>query len=146
MVLQLRRRAGIVKSRRPATAIPPPTARNLSSGRLSAALVAAVVLTVRVEVTAVADVTLIGLVIVQVGASVAPLGLVVTEQLRVTLPVNPPAGVTEMVDVLLVVAPGVAMVIGPLLVRPMPAAALRTIGTLSGELLTLPCVAVTTAV
>jgi hypothetical protein len=42
----------------------------------------------------------------KVGASTAPVGLDVSAAVRATLPVKPPAGVTLMVDVFAVVAPG----------------------------------------
>jgi acyl dehydratase len=50
----------------------------------------------------------------QVAGSLAAVGLI--EQVRATAPVNPPEGVTVMVEVLPVVAPGLT-VIGPLFVR-----------------------------
>jgi hypothetical protein len=41
-----------------------------------------------------------------VGASVAPVGLCVMAAVNVTLPVNPPAGVTVIVEAFPVVTPG----------------------------------------
>lgn len=66
-------------------------------------------LTVRVEVTAPEPETMavVGLRL-QVAGLVAPVGPV-TEQARATLPVKPPDGVTEMVEVLPVVAPPVRL-------------------------------------
>lgn len=93
-VRQLRRRAGIPKKSRQATAMPPPAAKNLSSGCWRAPLVAAVVKTVRVEVVDVLD----GLRL-QVGIFEAPLGELAIEQLRATLLENPLAGTTVMVEV-----------------------------------------------
>jgi hypothetical protein len=52
----------------------------------------------------------------QVAGLVAPAGLVVTEQLRVTAPVKPLVGVTLIVEVLPVVAPA-ATLIAPALLR-----------------------------
>jgi hypothetical protein len=68
--------------------------------------VVAVESTVSVEVTAAVPVTSgeVGLRL-QVAGLVAPLGPV-TAQVRFTVPVNPPDGVTEMTEVLFVVAPG----------------------------------------
>ena len=79
-----------------------------------APVVAAVVVTVNVPAAA-APVIFTGDVEpkLKVGASAAPLGLVARAAVRVTLPVNPPLGVTVMVVVLLVVAPGELMVIAP---------------------------------
>jgi hypothetical protein len=62
---------------------------------------------VSMEVTGVAPETAPGCATEQVGGSIAPVGLAVTAQARVTLPVNPPPGVTVMVEVPL--APGDAM-------------------------------------
>ena len=73
-----------------------------------------VVVTVTVAVTAVALTTLTELVTPQVAGLTAPDGMVVTAQLRLTMPVNPPLGVTLMVDVLPEVAPA-AMEMLPLL-------------------------------
>jgi predicted secreted protein len=52
----------------------------------------------------------------QVAGLVAPVGTVVTVQVRLTVPVNPFAGITVMVDVLPVVALA-SKVMGPLFVR-----------------------------
>jgi hypothetical protein len=52
-----------------------------------------------------------------VGGSVAPFGLEVRVAVNVTLPVNPPLGVTVIVDVFPVVAPGELTVMAPPLVR-----------------------------
>ena len=74
-------------------------------------MVGAVVETVRVAVAAPALVTLTGLVVpkLNVGGYCAPGGLDVRVAASVTLPVKPPAGVTVIVDVFPVVAPGVVM-------------------------------------
>jgi hypothetical protein len=80
--------------------------------------VAAVVLIVSVDVPAPAAVMLTGVALkLKVGRSVAPEGLVAIAAVRATLPVKPPLGVTVMVVVLPVVAPGGLMVIAPPLVR-----------------------------
>ena len=77
-------------------------------GYAKALLVAAVVLMVRVAVSAVAPVILTGLVVpkLKVGGSLPPVGPDVTEAVSVTLPVKPPLGVTVTVEVFPVVAPG----------------------------------------
>ena len=63
---------------------------------------------VRVAEPAAAPVIVTGLVVpkLKVGKLVAPVGLEVTAAASVTVPVNPPAGVTVMVEVFPVVAPG----------------------------------------
>jgi hypothetical protein len=73
--------------------------------------VAAVVEMVRVAIPAEAPVMLAGLVDpkLNVGASSAPDGPEVMEAVRVTAPVKPPLGVTVMVEVFPVVAPGTRM-------------------------------------
>src|ERR1700756_2759798 len=142
---QLRRRAGIPNSRRPAIVTPPPTAKNLSRGRWRAPLVAAVEVIVIVVVTEPVPVMLTVDGIEQVGVLVAPIGLLVSEQLMLTVPVNPPTGLTVMVEVLPVVAPGVR----PVRFVPAtenPAAGFRVTGTLRTWLVVLPSVAVTSAV
>ena len=45
----------------------------------------------------------------KVGGSKAPLGLVVRAAVRATLPVKPPVGVTVIVEILPVVAPGATL-------------------------------------
>jgi hypothetical protein len=86
--------------------------------RTSAALVAAVVVTVRLADPAEEPVILTGLVEpkLKVGGSLAPVGLAVSAAVSATLPKKPPLGVTVIVDVLPVVAPGLTMIL-PLLVR-----------------------------
>ena len=95
MARQLRRRAGIPKKSRQATAIPPPTAKNLFNGWLKAALLELVVM-VSVEVPAVVPVML-----TEVGERLqaTPPEVGATAQVRGTLPVNPLPGVTETVAV-----------------------------------------------
>ena len=77
-------------------------------GYTRVALVAAVVEMVRVAVPAVVLVMLTGVVDpkLKVGGYWAPAGLDVRAAIKATLPVKPPAGVTVMVDVFPVVAPG----------------------------------------
>jgi hypothetical protein len=78
-------------------------------GRLALAAVAAVVEIVRVAVTGAVPVTFAGLVEpkLNVGGSMAPLGLAIMAAVSVTAPVNPPAGVNVIVEVLPIVAPRV---------------------------------------
>ena len=64
-----------------------------------AAVVSAVLFTVRVAVTAVVPVIVGGVVTRQVGISVAPAGLLVTAHASATALVKPPLGVTVIVDV-----------------------------------------------
>jgi hypothetical protein len=92
--------------------MPPPGIKNF----LIAPVVVAVVVTVT---TAVAEAPLIlkeGALTEHVGGAVGLTKAVVTEQLSATVPVNPPEGVTVIVDVFPVVAPA-ATVIPPLLLR-----------------------------
>jgi hypothetical protein len=79
-------------------------------------VVDAVVLTIKVPVPAEAPVMLTGdeLPKLNVGGSVAPLGLDVRAAVNVTLPVNPPLGVTVIVEVLPVVAPELTVMLPPL--------------------------------
>jgi hypothetical protein len=81
---------------------------------------AAVVEMVRVAVPAAAPVMLTGLVEpkLKVGGSSAPLGLEVTAAVSATLPVKPPDGVTAMLEVFPVVAPGVTVTAVPVIVKP----------------------------
>ena len=83
--------------------------------------VGAVVLMVRVAVPAVLPAMLTGLVEpkLSVGMSIAPVGLEVTAAVSTTLPVNPPLGVTVMVEVLPVATPGPEMTTpDPVIVKP----------------------------
>jgi hypothetical protein len=88
-------------------------------GYSSAALVGAVVEMVSVAVAAVVPEMLTGVVEpkLKVGGYCAPDGLVAKTAVSATLPVKPPAGVTVMVDVLAVVAPGVTVTEVPLIVK-----------------------------
>jgi hypothetical protein len=103
----------MIKNSTPATSAPPVACHG---GRLSpetAALhppeLAAVVETVSVAVPAEVPVMLTGVVDpkLKVGRETAPAGLLAITAVRATLPVNPPLGVTVMVEVLPLVAPGV---------------------------------------
>ena len=111
---QLRRRLGMPKRKTSARAVPPADGQNSLLVRLRA-LVGAVVETVNVEVSAEVPVmsTEAGERL-QVAGSLAAVG--VTAQVKATVPVNPPDGVTLMVDVLPEVAPAVTVML-PLLVR-----------------------------
>ena len=75
------------------------------------AVVVAVEATVSVDVTAAVPVMLTGDGILQVTGLVAPVGADVTVQLTATLPVNPLVGVTEMVEVFPLVAPGAMLML-----------------------------------
>lgn len=104
---------------RQANVAPPAAYQGVSRslGRTKDAVVGAVVATVRVPVPFEAPVMLTGDVAPKpkVGGSTAPDGLDARIAVRVTLPVKPPLGITVIVAVLPVVAPG-AMVMLPLLV------------------------------
>jgi hypothetical protein len=80
-------------------------------GYARAALVAAVVETVRVAVPAVVPVMPTGVVDpkLKVGGYWAPAGLDVRAAVNATLPVKPPLGVTVIVEMFPVVAPGVTV-------------------------------------
>jgi hypothetical protein len=80
---------------------------------------AAVVEMVRVAVPGLTPVMLTGLVEpkLKVGGYWAPDGLEVTAAVSVTLPVNPPLGVTEIVEVFPMVAPGATETAVPLTVK-----------------------------
>ena len=88
-------------------------------GWTRAALVAAVVEMVSVAVPAVVPVMPTGVVEpkLSVGRYCAPAGLEVTAAVSVTLPVKPPAGVTVIVEVFPVVAPGATVTAVPLTVK-----------------------------
>lgn len=109
---QLRLRLGTTKNSSSASAVPPADGQNSSFFRFSA-LVAAVVVTVSVEVCAA-----VPLIVSEVGerlhvtGSTASIGA--TEQLRLTVPVNPFAGVTVMAAVFPVVAPDLMVSAEPL--------------------------------
>jgi len=91
----------------------------LCLGRTRAALVAAVVVIVSVAVPAEVPIMLTGLVEpkLKVGGYWAPVGLEVTAAVSVTLPVKPAAGVTVIVEVFAVVAPGGTVTAVPLTVK-----------------------------
>jgi hypothetical protein len=94
-------------------------------GRASALDVAAVLDTVSVAVPAVVLVMLTGVVVpkLNVGGSCAPLGLEATTAVSTTLPVKPPLGVTAIVEVFPVVAPGLMDTAAPETVNERVAAA-----------------------
>jgi hypothetical protein len=81
--------------------------------------VGAVVEIVRVAVPAEAFVMLTGVVEpkLKVGRSCAPVGVLVTAAVSATLPVKPPLGVTVIVEVFPVVAPGDTVTVVPLTVK-----------------------------
>ena len=80
---------------------------------------ASVVETVSVAVPAAAPVMLTGLVEpkLRVGGLTAPDGLEVIAAVNATLPVNPPLGVTVIVEVFPVAAPGATVTAVPLMVK-----------------------------
>jgi len=88
-------------------------------GKERAELVGAVVEIERVAVPAVAPLMFIGLVEpkLKVGGYSAPVGLDVTAAVSVTLPVKPPDGVIEIVEVLPDVAPGESETAVPVTVK-----------------------------
>ena len=111
-----RRRLGRKKKKARARAVPAVVGKKIFSGAFRA-LLAAVVVTVSVEVTGVEDVisTVAGDRL-QVAGSLAAVGLML--QVSATLPVNPPEGVTLMVEVFPVLEPrttltGVAEMVNP---------------------------------
>jgi hypothetical protein len=95
-----------------------PTGRR--KGYASVPVVAAVVEMVRVAVPADAPVILTGVVEpkLNVGRFWAPAGLDVIETVSATLPVKPPDGVTETVEVFPVVAPRLTITPGPPTAKP----------------------------
>lgn len=95
--------------------MPPADGQNSSFFRLRE-VVAAVVFTVRVAVCAVVPVIVTEAGRLHVAGSLAATGL--TEQLRLTAPVNPPVGVRVMADVFPVVAPRTTVIAVPLIVKP----------------------------
>jgi hypothetical protein len=109
--MDLRLRLSEMKINRQANVASAVSERN-SFGELSDALVAVEVRMVRVAVTGVVPLmaTLEVDPKLKVGGSTAPVGLDVRAATKLTVPVNPPAGVTVIVVVLPVVLPGVVMV------------------------------------
>jgi hypothetical protein len=97
IALAVRQRKGRAKKAKTASAPPPPNPTMRKGSR--AELDGPVVLTVKVDVTAVPPVIADGCVAEQVGGSTAPAGLEVTEQAMTTVPVNPPPGVMVRVEV-----------------------------------------------
>ena len=124
MASQLRRRLGMPKRNTSARTAPPVDGQKSLRGSLRA--VAAVVEMVRVEVCAVVPLRVTeGEVKLQVAGSLAAVG--VMAQVRLTVPVNPLApGVTVMVEVLPLVAPGLTVML-PLLLREKVLAAADTV-------------------
>lgn len=108
--MDLRLRLSEMKIKRAANVASAVNERN-SFGEASDALEAEVRI-VRVAVTGVVPVTItVGVEPkLKVGGSTAPAGLEVSAATKLTVPVNPPAGVTVIVNVLPVVPPGAAMV------------------------------------
>jgi hypothetical protein len=120
IVLQLRRRAGIPRSRRQARVAPPVYQEEpLRIGSLMAPLAGAVVATVSVAVPPLDTVIFTGVVEpkLKLGGYWAPAGPEVTAAVSATLPAAPPLGVTVTVEVFPVVAPGVTVTAVPLRVK-----------------------------
>jgi hypothetical protein len=118
----LRRRGGTQKNRMQANVAPPAAYRHGGAERRGsiAALLAAVVKIVRVAVAAAEPLIVTGDVDpkLKVGMSDAPDGLEVMAAVNVTAPVKPPAGVTVIVDVFPVAAPGERLIALPVMVKP----------------------------
>ena len=120
-IVRKRLRAGTKKSSKQASAVPPrkyrcPAAR---AGNATAALLAAVLNTVRVDVAALTPVICAGLVEpkLKVGVSRAPMGLAVMATVSATAPVNPPLGVMLIVEAFPVSAPGEIVTAVPVTVK-----------------------------
>jgi len=121
MVRHLRRRAGMPKRRMQARAAVP-VAYQRAPGRAGysrAPVVAAVVVTVSVAVPAVVPVMPTGLVEpkLSVGGYWAPVGLDAMVADSATLPLKPPEGMMEMVELFPEVAPRVTVTAVPLMVK-----------------------------
>ena len=106
------RRLGIPKKKTPASAVPPADGQKSLFVRFSA-LVAAMVVTVSIEVCVV-----VPLMVTEAGERLHVAGLLAAvgliEQLRLIVPVNPFDGATVIVEVFPVVAPGATVIAGPL--------------------------------
>jgi hypothetical protein len=118
IVCHLRRCVGMPKIRMQAK-VAPLTAYQAALGRLRSSIalrVVAVVVTVSVAVSRLGPAMVSGVVVpkLKVGRSKAPEGLAVRTAVRATLPVNPTAGITVIVEVLFVVAPGATVTAEPL--------------------------------
>ena len=117
-----RRRRGTAMSKITARAAPPGTAHGVlrSPALLNSQPTPAVVAMVNVAVPALKPVMFTGVVEpkLNVGAFTAPLGSEVSAAVSATLPVNPPVGVTVMVDVFPVVAPAATVTGVPVIVKP----------------------------
>lgn len=130
MTSQLRRRLGRTKKNTTASTVPPVDGQNSLSG-LFIELLAAVVLRVITSICAV-----VPLMVTDdeakphVGGSLAPVGPV-TAQVRLTVPVNPPDGVTLIVEVFPLVAPGLTDML-PLLLRANEGATAEVTVTVTG--------------
>jgi hypothetical protein len=120
MAFQHRLRPGILNSRTPAKIAPPAGAQGNSEGVGAAEVqdpeVGATVEMERVAVPELVSAVATGLVDpkLNAGGSIAPDGLEARAAVSETLPLNPPAGVTVMVEVLPVVAPAVTVTEVPL--------------------------------
>ena len=101
--------------------------------------VVAVEPTVSVDDTAAVPVILTGVGMLQVMGLTAPDGAAVTAQLTATLPVNPLVGVTEMVEVFPLVAPGAMLRFGLLaMVKPCAPDAPLTMAAIASVWMYIP--------
>ena len=114
--LLVRQRAGMPKKHSSAKTAPPAGVKNSFICRLNA-LLFAVVSTVRIAVFALPVMLTEDEERLHVGGEVRLFGL--TEQVRFTVPVKPPDGVTVIVEVLPEVAPRLTVMF-PLLLKPKP--------------------------
>ena len=99
------------------------------------------VLTLRVAVAGVVPEMVTDVGIEQVGASDAPAGELVSEQERLTPPVNPFSGVAVIVTVFPEVAPGLTLMMPLLLERDSPSGALASANVKVVEAVILPVAA-----
>jgi hypothetical protein len=117
------RRAGIPNRKTHASTAPPPAYHGIFRGAsfddVQGSVLLAVVEMVSVAVPAAAPVMPTGVVVpkLNVGGMTAFAGLAVTAAVSATLPVNPPPGVTLIVEVFPVVAPGSTVTAVPVIAK-----------------------------
>jgi hypothetical protein len=151
MLRQVRRRAGMPKSKRHAMTVPPAENHGMlgRAGRANARFVAGVVEMVRVAIPALLPVMLAGLVEpkLRVGRYCAPVGLEAIAAVKTTAPAKPPAGVTVMANVFPVVAPRViAIDVPPIVKLGFTAAVIVYVAVETGLLVKLVAVAIASIV
>jgi hypothetical protein len=100
-------------------------------------VVVEVVFAVTVGDASVAATTFTEAVTPHVAGLVAPVGIVVTAQVRLTVPVNPFAGVTVIIEVSFVIAPAATVMPPPLLRLKVGVAAAETVTVTAFEVLPL---------